>query len=399
MAKASPFAFLFMFFIALTPVIAIETPRFLAFWPLILGLIFSLLHILKDKEKFIIPKSYILVAGGISVLSLISCVWSIAPQDALKEALKISAILGFGTLWIGYCHSVRTENIKNYAFFIPIAVLVSCIIILFEMNFDMALYKIVRGLPSDSKIASAEMNRGVVSCILMLFITIGYLLSAPNLTKKRKLFWFLIASPLVIGILIQTESQSAHLIFISGLPFLFFAVQSKRLFSFLAVIFGITIALTPLIVDFLYDWFMTVGHDTPWFSSAYAGNRVEIWRFITLYAMNNPLFGYGVEATYFVDHFSHPQIYHWDDTVLHPHNFAVQVWMEYGAIGALIYTGFIYVTLEAIAGTPLFARRYILATFIGVIAISSVAYGMWQSWWIGYVIFLTGLCVLLGRLR
>lgn len=72
---------------------------------------------------------------------------------------------------------------------------------------------------------------------------------------------------------------------------------------------------------------------------------------------------------------------------LHPHNTPLQLWLELGVPGVLL-AAFLTVTLLLLATrhpAGSMARAASLATITGVIAIASLSFSMWQSWWMGVI--------------
>ena len=69
---------------------------------------------------------------------------------------------------------------------------------------------------------------------------------------------------------------------------------------------------------------------------------------------------------------------------LHPHNGALQVWLELGAVGALVAALLAMVTASRLAAPSLepVVRAGGLAVLIAAAVELSLSYGMWQSWWI-----------------
>jgi O-antigen ligase len=65
----------------------------------------------------------------------------------------------------------------------------------------------------------------------------------------------------------------------------------------------------------------------------------------------------------------------------HPHNAAVQIWTELGAVGAVLAVVVLLLTLRALGrfGPPNFAPMLALAAAIA--AVSLVGHGAWQGWW------------------
>lgn len=65
----------------------------------------------------------------------------------------------------------------------------------------------------------------------------------------------------------------------------------------------------------------------------------------------------------------------------HPHNAALQIWVELGAVGAALATIVVLLLLRLMAGLrrDLLAPR--LALLMGAAAVSLVGQGAWQGWW------------------
>ena len=73
---------------------------------------------------------------------------------------------------------------------------------------------------------------------------------------------------------------------------------------------------------------------------------------------------------------------------MHPHNFALQLWIEFGLLGASISAAWISALVYLISKQPnILARRISLATLIATLSIASMGYGIWQGWWIGLLFY------------
>ena len=77
----------------------------------------------------------------------------------------------------------------------------------------------------------------------------------------------------------------------------------------------------------------------------------------------------------------------------HPHNAALQVWVELGIVGAALAALVVLLTLRAIMRLPRRALPMALALFATVAAISLVSHGAWQGWWAAAV----GAAIVLAR--
>lgn len=67
---------------------------------------------------------------------------------------------------------------------------------------------------------------------------------------------------------------------------------------------------------------------------------------------------------------------------LHPHNFILQVWLETGAIGAALFSGFLLALTRAAAAMPRRAGAMAGATLVSAVLVGGTTFGLWQAWWL-----------------
>lgn len=68
---------------------------------------------------------------------------------------------------------------------------------------------------------------------------------------------------------------------------------------------------------------------------------------------------------------------------LHPHNNILQVWLELGAVGALLLLALLISIVKSmqVFVMPRLERAACFGGFISVLAVASISFGAWQSWW------------------
>ena len=139
-------------------------------------------------------------------------------------------------------------------------------------------------------------------------------------------------------------------------------------------------------------------------------HRLYIWQFVDRHIMERPLLGWGMDAArtlagpgdivtlYRCATADHPRqaIGMGGLLPLHPHNAILQIWLEFGALGALAAAA----ALRAMA-LPLFAKggeRAGAAAAAGTLAAAflsaGISFGIWQPWWIASLF----LCAMAARL-
>ena len=120
-------------------------------------------------------------------------------------------------------------------------------------------------------------------------------------------------------------------------------------------------------------------------------HRRVIWSFSKQKIFERPLFGYGI--------FSSRDIgdqYKIIDNVnqilpaipLHPHNNILQIWLELGVVGIILFYIFICIFINKIYKIKKINRQFAafsLASLFQIFLIGQFSYGFWQIWWISTI--------------
>jgi O-antigen ligase len=136
-----------------------------------------------------------------------------------------------------------------------------------------------------------------------------------------------------------------------------------------------------------WHWLMRTAH-----------HRLTIWRFVGESIRTAPLWGAGLEASRWLDQGRHVVLI--DDAgerrdeellPLHPHDAPLQLWLETGAVGAVL-AAIVILTLGARLAAPPDHRVPAedspgdwrpagIAMLVSAFFFGAVSYGLWQSWW------------------
>lgn len=388
--KETIFFGLLIALLAIMPVLAISIPRFLAFGPGIIGTVFFVLYPFIFKAKVSLLKPAFIIAAAIIALAALSSLWAVDPDFALKRTIKISAVLLPGGLLLSLINSMPFDKTKPYLWFIPASIAAASLLIFLDQNTGEPFYRTVRGMSNNESFSHAVYNRATVTVIICLF-------SALALVKKP--LWKALFATSLLPMLYITQSQSAQLALILGLIFMFaFPYKSKTAwYNFIGSIFVLILA-APFIAIWSFNEFASSVDSMSIMNQAYAANRMEIWDYVSRYALQNPLYGFGIEATRSIHDFDAHEIYQAGKGILHPHNFALQLWIEFGVIGALAGGAFTSYLLWSMRHhlTPQ-QCKIMLPTFIAALSVSATGYGMWQGWWLGMLFLATAFCILAGK--
>jgi O-antigen ligase len=108
--------------------------------------------------------------------------------------------------------------------------------------------------------------------------------------------------------------------------------------------------------------------------------RLGIWRFAADRVAEHPWRGWGLDAARAFG----------DSIPLHPHDGAVQVWLELGLPGAVMVTALWLGLLRRVGAAPDRLQRAAAAGAMSAyLAIGAVSFGVWQPWWLAVGILAT----------
>jgi O-antigen ligase len=131
-----------------------------------------------------------------------------------------------------------------------------------------------------------------------------------------------------------------------------------------------------------------------------AGHRLLIWSFVGTRIAERPLVGWGLDSSRAIPGGKDPIRPGEDWLPLHPHNAPLQLWLELGVPGAVLFallTAHAWVGLAAAPWPRIFAAATGASLTIALTA-SFTTYGIWQEWWLGTLWFTLFLILVMGQL-
>jgi O-antigen ligase len=130
-----------------------------------------------------------------------------------------------------------------------------------------------------------------------------------------------------------------------------------------------------------------------------AGHRLLIWSFAGDRIAERPLTGWGLDSSRAIPGGDEPIRPGENWMPLHPHNAGLQVWLELGAPGAVLFallSAIAWGALARVSWPALFAAAAgasLANAFLGCF----VTYGVWQEWWVGTFSFSLFLILVMAR--
>lgn len=386
---------LFAVCLALVPLLTISFPRAIAYIPALAGVAGFAAYYFVFRARPVLSRPAVLISGVIVALMILSSLWAIDPEQSLERALKTSPLLIAGALLISCIMMMRLEGLRPYLRFLPWALLITALAVAIELGLNFPLYRMIRG-EFDIELSRSVFNRATVTVILLLIPTLAIM----GHYYSRKVC--ALASALTImPLLLLGESQSAQLaLIVGGVVYFLFPCRWKLIWPVTAVLIYVFMLALPFIFIWAFNQWAADVQTMPVLGrgGGNAGARMEIWDYVSRYALQNPLYGYGVEATKQVPHFDTQQLYQKGDTILHPHNYALQIWMEFGVIGITLCGAMMGWMLMQMGKLAVPQARVAVSTLSAVLVVASTGYGLWQGWWLGLLFTVCAYTLIVIRL-
>jgi O-antigen ligase len=214
--------------------------------------------------------------------------------------------------------------------------------------------------------------------------------------------WAIIAAGAILGYLLPSESALLAYV-LGGVVYMATLVAPWAIRIMLPVAMAGTILLAPILFTAINQPVRSVAGQ----SNPSMVHRLEIWDFAIDRIRERPWAGWGFNGSravpggnqrYQVKDGAGAVIGEGDRLPLHPHNGALQIWLELGAPGALLaaaLAGLVGYRAAMTFGSKHRAMATALTTTVFLVWLMS--FGIWQSWWFAQLCLTALLAVPFGR--
>lgn len=364
-------------------------PLSLAGIPPLLGLIGTILFYQSEKRIPNIDYPILWSALALTALLISSSFWSITPDASLSRAFKVSAIFILSCPFLFLCRELPQQTIAVIKKWAIIPVLITAILVYIELKFSYPLYRFVKDIPDTSHISPANLNKHVATVALLSPLTIIFAVQSRILTLPSLL---IVALGLVLSATENNAAQLSMIIMILSVASLFIMPYATPRLAFLSLAFFLV--FMPWISPIAFDAFAEpFSQNNALAKQANISMRLENWDFLSRRIMENPLTGFGLDTTRAMT-FDTDQKYFRGNTIIHPHNIALQIWIEFGLIGIIPALGFLAFLYKRLTSLSLTTRIIPFAYIGGISVFLFVAWSCWASWLDGLILLLAGLLIL-----
>ncbi|MEX2614511.1 MAG: O-antigen ligase family protein [Alphaproteobacteria bacterium] len=369
----------------LAPVLGVFGPKLIA--PLAMLVVLGLLGCRAWRREPFPPIDwrFTAVTGVIVIWSGISLAWTLDPVDGARKwvLIFVAALPVLATFAI--VKSLAPEERRIAQFGILAGITASFFLIVFDLTSGGMLSGLV--FPKD--VFTIEFfNRS--PSVLLIFIWPAVAILLP---RSRVFALVLLAAGIALGLILPSEAAlGGYAVGIAVFAAVWFFARATRIFLTVALFIGIMTApvmtKTVMSPDTLRDLMPDVNSSLL--------HRLQIWDFTSQHIAERPVLGWGFRSAriipggqerYLVRNRDGHIIGEGDRLPLHPHNGALQVWLELGLPGALAIALLLALLVWRTGGIPDRASRAagagMLATMMPIWLFS---FGVWQGWWLSALI-------------
>ncbi len=333
-----------------------------------------------------IPARVAALLGALLLWGIASTLWSIDPMRSLAVAIRLMGLFGVGLALVGSAGLVAAPRRLMLVLLIGMALGIAMATI------EVATVGGLSSFFSDRAFRPTKLNQASISFALLILpvsaalVCLGRTISATLLAAATAATVFCLAGTAAKAVLIAG----------AGIGLLFYRMRPVVAAIALATSM-ITVLAAPLTFARL-ERLPGLGATADSVKIS-AGHRLLIWSFAGDRIAERPLTGWGLDSSRAMPGGDDPIRPGETWMPLHPHNAALQVWLELGAPGAALFAVLAAIFWGAFARVewaPLFAAAAgasLTIAFIGCFA----TYGIWQEWWLGTLSFSLFLVLVMAR--
>ena len=369
----------------IAPAIGVFAPLALAPLAVIAALAAVAVARLRDGAWPSVPRALAVLLAAVIVWSAVSIAWAPSPRLAAAKLGELALLFAAFLVVIGIGMALERMQRVRVERLLVIGCVLAIALLFIELVAGYPIRHLERAEWTAEPYLWRSFDRGSAVLAILVWPAARALWRRSGIAAIA--LWLATAA-----LVVTLSSATAKLAFAAGLvAFLIARVAPRATAAALATILAIAIVAAPLLAaripsaDVLAQhWPFNAVVDAPGKSSIQSGmHRLLIWRFTAGHVAEKPLTGWGFNASRWLPG-GEAMVTGLENAMpLHPHNMALQWWVELGLPGALLGAATAVLALRAIRRVR---ERLSAATGAGLAGaaatVAFMSFGAWQSWWL-----------------
>ncbi len=332
-----------------------------------------------------------IVLGLLLAWALCSVLWSIVPDETLSLLKSLIVIFLAALGVIAAAAELEAHERRTVALMALAGLGFGMVLLLIELAAGMPLANLLRGpRPGLPQLELSILNAGLVALLIVVW---PLALEAGRRRAGAGALLLVLAAALVLWGVSASAKLVLGLAALVGLAVFFGGRPALRVFAVLVVAGIILAPLVPRTV--LTPQGFAANFPTLRDSALH---RVYIWDFSARTIAQRPLVGWGLDSSRAIPGGQVEAIEHGPYMSLHPHNAALQMWLELGLPGAVAFVALALIALIAAGRLESWQRAAAVAALASALGLASLSFGIWQNWWLAILVLAAAITTaLLGK--
>ncbi len=337
------------------------------------GILLLYAAVREDKWRSILQSRLLWLFGGLVAYGLLTAPFAVVPGDALELSASLAGLFLALVIALDVVGRLEDPVKKAFAATAGSGYAFGCLLLAVEFFGGMPIthflhYQGGKGPALEPVELNAALS--VLAILVWPFAATG------------QRFLSVVALGAATVLVLQGEMVTARIALgLGGVAFVlvqWFGKYVVRLLGVLAVLF---VAFAPVIDEMVpFDRIAPVAEG----KMASVAHRLCIWQFVGDRIAEKPLFGWGLDSSRSIPGGQVDCVEDGPSLSLHPHDAALQVWLELGIVGAFVFASVIALAFRAAASMPAgMPMAGAAAAIVSALVLASLSYGIWQNWWIG----------------
>jgi O-antigen ligase len=382
---------------ALAPFLAISAPLSMAPLLVLSAVAIVISNLIRKRALPSIPWDGAILTGLFLGWAAVTLLWSIDPERGLRTVFKILLYFSSGLVLARAAARISTEERAIFRKAFLWAMTIAGLILSVEIWFSGPLHNLVLQWQGKTAFETFMLNRPISILAIWLW---------PLIAGLYFRYGFKVGTgALIVALVVMARGDSSTVIFALGIGAIIYGLHlidgiAETTRKILTGSMLLTIFLAPALAGVAST---TLNWETKSPQVFSLMHRLFIWDFAASRIQDKPFTGWGLESSrHLADGWApttplrsdagnmEAMVYSFKKQLLplHPHNASLQIWLETGLPGALLFAGLILLITRRIERlrTEDPAREnqikgILIAQLAVTFAIAGSSYGIWQSWW------------------